>query len=80
VSVFFLGGLIGFSCGFWGICWVGASLGLVWVFDGASTVFWDLGFMWVLGVMSALVHVGFLGSVLWVGWVVPVYLGAPYAF
>jgi hypothetical protein len=84
----FLGGLFGFSCGLWGVCWVGVLSGLVWVFDGGYSVFGALGFMGapcrfrVLG----LILVGLFGFFLFVGWlcwflyILPVYLGATYAF
>jgi hypothetical protein len=67
----FLGGLFGFSCEFWGVCWVGVLSGLVWVFDGGSFVFWALGVMrapcgfWILGLILVGLFVFFF--LLWAG-------------
>jgi hypothetical protein len=65
-----LGGLFRFSCGFWGVCWVGLLSGQIWVFVGGF--FCMLGFechgcsLWVSGFRVVLC--GFVWIFPFVGW------------
>jgi hypothetical protein len=65
-----------------GVCWVGIVLGLVsvvWVFDGASTVFWVLCGIWVLWILADFLrYVCGLAELFLC--ILPVYVEAPLVF
>jgi hypothetical protein len=86
--VSFWEGCSGFLAGFGGFVGLGCFRGMFGCLMGASSVFWALGVMsapcefQVLGLILVSLF-GFFPFVGWLWWflcILPVYLGAPYAF